>query len=245
MATEKDIVEMSEKLLSLLDKTLSEWQHAGAAAFAEGRFDDARRLLTRIEEGRSVSAEFRNVHSRLEALIQDRTAGRPTTDATALAEEPRKQDRTEPVILNARRRQILETLEKRLGSKLERQTPATYSNERKDIHVVCTISKWYATNGMYWYAYHPHQDKFLNKARDAYFVLGLLDTDVAIMLPHRVIRENLDHLNQTKTPQGREYWHVHISRSRFGGFQLHRARGKEPLPLDNYIVKLGSGVRGH
>jgi hypothetical protein len=66
----------------------------------------------------------------------------------------------------------------------------------------------------------------------------MMDANVAIALPLAVIRENLEKLNRTTTPDGRSYWHIHVSPSGKGGLYLHRARGEPPLPIDQYMLRI-------
>jgi hypothetical protein len=103
------------------------------------------------------------------------------------------------------------------------------------------MSKWHAKNENYWYAYHPHQDEFLSTTKQGYFVFGMMDSAIAVALPVEMIRQNLAKLNTTTTPDGRSYWHIHISRSRSGGLALQRAKGEPPVPLDRYIVQHSAG----
>jgi len=71
-----------------------------------------------------------------------------------------------------------------------------------------------------------------------FFVLGMMDSDTAVVLPVAVIRENQDTLNTTTTPGGRTYWHIHVSRSAGGRLSLQQARGEPPLPLDPYRIQI-------
>ena len=86
------------------------------------------------------------------------------------------------------------------------------------------MSKWHAKNENYWYAYHPHQDQFLASAKHGYFILGMMDLDVAVALPVEVMRQNLGKLYTTTTPDGRSYWLIHISRS--GSWRARSAAGE-------------------
>jgi hypothetical protein len=67
-----------------------------------------------------------------------------------------------------------------------------------------------------------------------------MDVELAVALPVGVMRQNLDKLNTTVTPDGGTYWHVHVSRSGEGGLSLHRAKGEPPIPLDRYVFQLAA-----
>jgi hypothetical protein len=144
------------------------------------------------------------------------------------------------VLMNTERNKILRHLEAKHRVRLDRRSAAIYRSDDSEIGIVCMMSKWHAKNENYWYAYHPHQDEFLATTKQGYFVLGMMGSDDAIVLPVQKIRQNLDKLNTTTTPDGRSYWHIHISRSGTG-FLLQRAKGEPPLPLDRYIVRCSSG----
>ena len=101
------------------------------------------------------------------------------------------------------------------------------------------MSKWYPKNANYWYAFHQYHNKYLETTKEGYFILGMMDLNVAVALPLAVLRENLDKLNMTVAPDGdKRYWHIHISRAENGRLSLQRARGEPPLPLDPYVVQI-------
>jgi hypothetical protein len=74
------------------------------------------------------------------------------------------------------------------------RSAAIYRSDDDQIGVVFTMSKWHAKNENYWYAYHPHQDEFLATAKHGYFILGMMDLDLAVALPVEVMRQNLSKL---------------------------------------------------
>ncbi len=145
--------------------------------------------------------------------------------------------------MNAKRNEILRQLESKHGVRFHRRSAAIYRSEANEIGVVCTMSKWHAKNENYWYAYHPHQDKFLATTKDGYFVLGMMDLELAVVLPVEVIRQNLGKLNTTMTPDGRSYWHIHVSRSENGALSLQRAKGEPSVSVDRYMLRIVSAER--
>jgi hypothetical protein len=150
----------------------------------------------------------------------------------------RKQERTDPLLMHNKRNEILHMLEDKHGVRLHRRSAAIYRSDDNKIGIVCTMSKWYSQNESYWYAYHPHNDEFLGAMEQGYFVLGMMDSDVAVALPVSVIRQNLSMLNTTTTADGRTYSHIRVTRSASGDLSLQRARGEPPLPLNPYIMQI-------
>jgi hypothetical protein len=142
--------------------------------------------------------------------------------------------------MNNKRENILRRLEQKHGVRLRRRSATIYRSDTNEIGIVCAMSKWYSKGDGYWYAYHPHQDEFLGATAQGYFLLGMMDSEVALALPVSVMRENLGKLNTTTTADGRTYWHIIVARSANGSLSLQRAKGEPPLPLDSYVIQITS-----
>ena len=241
-----DAIDAADILVTELSEQEALLSQSGVNALANGYYQEAKLIITAIEQTQALrnraaqlKADIAELHSGLVPMVEPDDEARSAIEPE-YPESGRRQDRTDPVLMNAKRNKILRQLEGRHHIRLRRRSAALYRSEARDVGVVCTMSKWHAKNENYWYAYHPHQNEFLKTAKQGYFVLGMMDVEFAIVLPVDVIRQNLDKLNTTTTPDGRNYWHIHISRSGRGGLSLQRAKGEPPLPLDNYVLQLSN-----
>jgi hypothetical protein len=238
-----DAIDAADMLLMELSEQMAQLSQSGAAALASGNIAAAKTIINAMEKTQDfqsrtglLKSEMFEIFSKFSSTTQE-AIFRPdsTQESDGIA---RTQDRTDPALMNAKRAKILEKIETRHRVRLSRRSAAVYRSDDNKVGVVCTMSKWHAKNENYWYAYHPHQDDFLRSVNQGYFVLGMMDVDTAIMLPLGVIRDNLDRLNITTTPDGRRYWHIHISRSSTGNLSLQRARGERPLQVDQYVLDI-------
>jgi hypothetical protein len=240
-----DAIEAADILATELSEQAALLSQAGVDALSNGNLAEAKLIISAIEQTQALRNRAEQLKAEIAALhsafmpaskLDGEAPGLVKSDEFESVE--RKQDRTDPALMNAKRNEILRQLEGKHGVRFHRRSAAIYRSEANEIGVVCTMSKWHAKNENYWYAYHPHQDEFLATTKQGYFVLGLMDSEVAVALPVAVIRENLGKLNTTTTPDGRSYWHIHVSRSGNGGLSLQRARGAAPLPVDRYMLRI-------
>jgi hypothetical protein len=240
-----DVIDAADILVTELNEQAALLSQSGVNALSSGNLSEAKMIITAIEQTQALRNRAEQLKSEIAGLYYALVPG-PENDPEALGivtpDESesigRRQDRTDPTLMNAKRNEILSVLESKHGVRFHRRSAAIYRSSANEIGIVCTMSKWHAKNENYWYAYHPHQDEFLATAKQGYFVLGMMDSGVAVALPLEVIRQNLEKLNTTTTPDNRSYWHIHVSRSRSDGLSLQRARGEPPLPLDRYMLKI-------
>jgi hypothetical protein len=239
-----DTIDAADILVTELNEQVVTLSRSGARALESGQIGKAKSMIRAIEntQGFLDRAEQLKVDIKTfyEGLIpQAPSSGLMSDNKQTNSDQPaRRQDRTDRALLNARRDLILRQLETKHSVRLNRRSSATYKSEGNEIGIVCTISKWYADGDGYWYAYHSNQDQFLSSVRHGYFVLGMMDSDTAIVLPLSLIKENLNKLSTTKIPGGETYWHINIDRGPRGALSLHRTRGEPSLPLDSYIMQI-------
>ena len=242
-----DAIDAADMLVTELSEQAAILSESGVAALTGGKFNAVRLLVDAIERttylrrrAEDLKGDIAKLHGEL-APKQDvpQTVGPPRDDSDK-STEARRQDRTDPVIMNAKRDSIVRAMESKHAARLRRWSAAMYRDDQKKFRVVCTMSKWHSENQTYWYAYHPHQDEFLVEAAEGFFVLGMMNLDTAVVLPRNVIQKNLEKLNTTEIPGGRKYWHIHIARSNSGELFLQRARGEQPLALKQFTLKLPS-----
>jgi hypothetical protein len=236
---------MANILTTELSEQAALLSQVGVDALSNGNLAEAKLIISAIEQTQALcdraeqlKAEIVALHSTIMPASKPDGETLGTIDSDEFESVERRQDRTDPVLMNAKRNEILRQLESKHGVRFHRRSAAIYRSDVNEIGVVCTMSKWHAKNENYWYAYHPHQDKFLATTKQGYFVLGMMDSEAAVALPVEVIRQNLTKLNTTITPDGRSYWHIHVSRSGKGGLSLQRAKGEPPLPVDRYMLRI-------
>jgi hypothetical protein len=239
-----DAIDAADILVTELSEEAALLSQSGVNALSNGHLAEAKLIIGAIEQihvlrdrAEQLKAEIAALHSALAPTTQSDNEAPEVFIPEHFESGGRKQDRTNPLLMNTKRNTILRQLESRHHVRLYRRSAAIYRSDSNEIGIVCTMSKWHAKNENYWYAYHPHQDQFLATSKQGYFVLGMMDSEAAVALPVEVIRQNLSKLNTTTTPDGRTYWHIHVSRSGSGGLSLQRAKGEPPLPLDRFIVR--------
>jgi hypothetical protein len=240
-----DAIDAADILVTELSEQAAALSQSGMNALSNGHLAEAKFIIGAIEQthalrdrAEQLKIEIATLHSTLVPTAQPDDDTLKIFNSEEFENVGRKQDRTDPALMNAKRNEILRRLESKHGVRFHRRSAAIYRSEANEVAVVCTMSKWHVKNENYWYAYHRHQDEFLAQAKQGYFVLGMMDADVAVALPLAIIRQNLEKLNTTTTPDGRSYWHIHVSPSGKGGLCLHRARGEPPLPIDHYTVRI-------
>lgn len=236
-----DVIEAADILVTELNEQAAMLSQSGVNALSAGNLLEAKTIIDAIEQTQVLRGRAEQLKSDIATLHLAFGRGapqEPEIDDDILEIAGRRQERTDPILMNEKRRKILRQLENLHRTRLHRRSAAIYRSEDNDLGIVCTMSKWHVKNENYWYAYHPHQDEVLGETKRAYFVLGMMDLEQAIAIPLEIMRQNLGKLNTTHTPDGRSYWHIHIARTRAGSLALQRAKGEPSLPLDRYIVNL-------
>jgi hypothetical protein len=240
-----DAIDAADILVTELSEQAAVLSQLGMNALSDGHLAEAKLIINAIEQTQALRDRAEQLKTEITALHSTLMPTTQPEDETPRIFSPeqfenggRKQDRTDPVLMNTKRNMILRFLEDKYSVRLKRRSAAIYRSDGGEVGIVCTMSKWHAKNENYWYAYHPHQNEFLGTTKQGYFVLGMMDLEEMIVLPVEVIRQNLDKLNRTTTPDGRSYSHIHISRSGSGALSLQRAGGEPPLPVDHYKLRI-------
>jgi|GEM_PF-3799018 len=239
-----DTIDAADILVTELNDQVVMFSRSGARALEKGQIIQAKSIISAIESTQEFLERAERLKMDIAAFYERLTSqtGAMTVPGERAQERSdqaiRKQDRTDRALLNAKRGQILSQLETEYGVRLNRRSSATYKSDDDEIGIVCTISKWYPDGDGYWYAYHSSQDRFLGMAKRGYLVLGMMDSEHAIVLPREIIFANLEKLSTTTIPGGETYWHLNIDRDANGALSLHRAKGEPSLRLDDYVVRI-------
>ena len=70
--------------------------------------------------------------------------------------------------------------------------------------------------------------------KDSYIILGCMDLDYAFAIPREVIIENLNNLNMTTKVKGESYWHITLTESPEGTYQLTLPKIRSHLDLEQF-----------
>lgn len=107
--------------------------------------------------------------------------------------------------------ECLEKIQSKLGINLIKQTRVSYSNKDKSVGLICAISKPHKQGQFekFWFAFHPHQQEFLEKFENAFVAYGCGSPQNTILIPFSMFEPAIKNLRQT-TKTERMYWHVHI-----------------------------------
>lgn len=120
------------------------------------------------------------------------------------------QVRTAKEVIDETRKNAIEALANKLGKTLTQKTKTLFTSA-DNIRACCPVSKRYARNFTFWYAYHPNWRKFLTEGAEGYFVLGCVGLNKTYAIPSSVMEANLDNLGITESDNGKMYWHIMIN----------------------------------
>jgi hypothetical protein len=176
----------------------------------------------------------------VEAAISEPTADDVETEAPDTPKDiiiaPSGWEFTDTKVLDQKRTEIIEAMARMTGAKLIKKSRALFWDAKHETRVACSISKRYPKSYLYWYAYHPEWNDFLQQGQASYFVLGCMDLNFAFAIPLKVIVGNLGALNTTTTSK-KTYWHIHIVATDHGGYAIPLHDGKQ-LSIDNFKLSI-------
>jgi hypothetical protein len=140
---------------------------------------------------------------------------------------------TDSKIMEATRTDIVETLSRREGVKLNRKGALCWSDD-ETLRAVCALSKRHAGRAVpYWYGYSNEWREFLAKARTSFLVLGCLDRKRAYAIPVAEIEKILHGLERTAD----RHWHISLRENQFGGLDLTPRKGGVLISLDKFELR--------
>lgn len=127
-------------------------------------------------------------------------------------------------------------IERYLKQPVIKRSRISYSSADGETALTCSISKEHSKNDQswYWFAFHPHQQEFLESADRAFAAFGCGSADAVMMIPYEVFNGWLEGMNVTSS-EDRFYWHVVIFRED-ERFILHRKKGQEKIDLSPYLI---------
>jgi hypothetical protein len=127
-------------------------------------------------------------------------------------------------------------IEQHLGQSLLKQTRVSYCSSDGRIALICSISKEHNRNGQvsYWFAFHPHQQEFLEDAEQAYIALGCGSAQTILMIPYLEFSSRLEGMHVTNLDD-RFYWHISVYQEG-NELVLHTRKGYERIVLSKYLL---------
>lgn len=132
--------------------------------------------------------------------------------------------------------QCISRLSKKLNVSLTKQSRSTYKSPNNDIALSCAVSKKHVRQNkpFYWFAFHPSQKEYLQKAALSYAAFGCGSEDVIFLFPLEKLLGWLPNLNQTSNSQ-RHYWHIQITNINERWFLLLKS-GHKDIDITEYLV---------
>jgi hypothetical protein len=160
-------------------------------------------------------------------------------EATSKEEEPEhSQARTDPELLNAKRRQAVAAFAKLKAKEVIQKSRTLHWSPDRTFRVCCAVSKRYESDYQpYWYAYHSKWDDFLRDGTESYCIFSCMDQDIAYAVPFSWFANNKQNLNMTDR-SGKPYWHIAFTTLEGGALAINLSRIGTKTPLQPYAFKL-------
>jgi hypothetical protein len=142
-------------------------------------------------------------------------------------------EKVKPVVFHEA---CVKRLEEKLKHPFIKYSKTVYSTKDQEISFSCAISKKYERTGktLYWFAFHPHQKTFLEKAKEGYVAFGCGDESKLIMISFTEFVGWLESLHTTEL-ENKYYWHVSIVEEK-GKLMLRTKKGFSQIPLNKYLL---------
>lgn len=102
-------------------------------------------------------------------------------------------------------------IQEKLKIKLFKQTKTLYDNKEKNIGIICAVSKNHGNDNSpkYWFAFHSHQMKSLQKYEQSYVCFGCGNENLIFIFAFNDFITYLDKMWTTENGV-KKYWHVQI-----------------------------------
>jgi len=123
-----------------------------------------------------------------------------------------KFDCTPTEVIQHKREQILVAFKHTFGKSLIKKSKAMYWDVDKETRICCTISKRHNRSGttLYWYAFHPQWNEFLQEAKNSYCIYGCVDQNQGFAIPLDIIQAHINELYISRKESGGMYWHIEL-----------------------------------
>jgi hypothetical protein len=128
----------------------------------------------------------------------------------------------------------IQRIEKNLKITLVKQSRALFASPDGSIRIICAVSRLYVRSKGYWFAFHPHQQKFLLDAQKSYVSFGCGNPQTLFMIPLKEFTPWLENCNQTKEEKG-IYWHIIIHQVD-NNYKMIGRKGSTNFDITKYFV---------
>lgn len=153
------------------------------------------------------------------------------------SEEPKVEGiKTSPVAFHEA---CVKRIQHQLKVSLVKRSRSGYSTPDDAIALNCSVSKEHNpdSNPNYWFAFHPHQQTFLEKHASAYVAFGCGSSERLVLVPYEKFKPWLQNTWVTENGE-RTYWHVVIYRDD-KSYALRLKKGSKAIDLTPYVVANG------
>lgn len=183
-----------------------------------------------------IPREFTRVDSIIDIVFSTAEDVKQEDEFEEEAEEEQDSDRKPKFTPVSFYDACISRIEKQLKQPLVKQSKVSYLTADNKVGLICAISKEHNRNGQvyFWFAFHPHQQTYLESTKEAFVVLGCGSAQTLAMIPFSDFRSWLDSMNITRK-EDRFYWHVVVHNDN-GKLVLHRRRGFERVDLSKYVI---------
>ena len=139
-------------------------------------------------------------------------------------------------------RELIEAFKVIISERMSAQFNTKFSRNRSSfasasIRYTIVVSRRYEPGSKYWYAYRTHQKEFLSEAKEAYFILGCLDTQRAFAIPYGKMNELALEMAST-LPNGdeaRRYYHVRVKEDG-GRHYIYTSPENRTMDINGYEI---------
>ena len=133
--------------------------------------------------------------------------------------------------------EIIPRLEARFGNPLERRSRALWSSSDDSILVSCQVSKKYEGRSQdFWFGLKRATKEALDAHPNAYCAFGLGSPDDVVLLPYRILADNLERLNTTPHKDGGVFhWHISFRES-FGHMELLLSPKADNIDVTEFLL---------
>ncbi len=176
--------------------------------FLKERLDDPRTIqqICNILKPR----EFTRLDEIVDVVFStaEETAEPESAETIGETETEGADERAAPVAFHAA---CVSRFEKYSGRQLVRQTRSSYATPDGALALVCAVSKQHdvAAHPSYWFAFHPYQKSFLEKAPEGFLILGCGSAQTILAIPAHDLFTWLPDMWTTQRDD-RMYWHIRV-----------------------------------
>jgi hypothetical protein len=174
--------------------------------FLKERLDDPRTIqqICNILKPR----EFTRLDEIVDVVFSTAEETAETEPTESITESEDDNERAAPVAFHEA---CVSRFEKYAGKQLVRQTRSSYATPDGVFAIVCAVSKQYeiVAHPSYWFAFHPYQKSFLERAEERFVVLGCGSARTILAIPANDLFAWLPDMWTTHR-NDRMYWHIRV-----------------------------------